>query len=167
MLSPPPDIGLALAGVDPASAVAGIGPVTVVAAAREPALTLAFDDDGALLRGASAGVRRAWSVPDLTVVEEERPAEDPAAAIPPQIHPAALAEGDLPGAVADPTGTVVAAFTREGRFDVLAILRDDRSVVRWVRGVRAAAWSPDGLRLALGGTWGVLLAQAREASPEG
>ena len=39
--------------------------------------------------------------------------------------------------------------------------------MRWVRGVRAAAWSPDGLRLALGGTWGVLLAQAREASPAG
>ncbi|HET6689906.1 MAG TPA: hypothetical protein VFG74_03485 [Miltoncostaeaceae bacterium] len=167
MLSPPPDVGLTLAGVEPGSPVAGIGPVTVVAAAREPALTLAFDDDGAVLRGASAGVRRAWSVPDLTLMQEERPAEDPAAAIPPQIHPAALGDGDLPGMVADPTGTVLAAFTREGRFDVLAILREDRSVVRWVRGVRAAAWSPDGLRLALGGPWGVLLAQAREAPPEG
>lgn len=167
MLSPPPEIGLTLAGVDRASPVAGVGQVTIVAAAREPALALAFADGGALLRGASAGVRRAWSVPDLTVVDEDRPAEDPAASIPPQIHPAALAERELPGAVADPTGTVVAAFTREGRFDVLAILRDDRSVVRWVRGVRAAAWSPDGLRLALGGTWGVLLAQAREGPPEG
>ncbi|MGE0026657.1 MAG: hypothetical protein AB7U07_06050 [Thermoleophilia bacterium] len=165
MLSPPPQIGLTLAGVDPASPVAGIGHVTIVAAAREPALSLAFADDGALLRGASAGVLRAWSVPDLKVVEEERPAEDPAASIPPQIHPASLTEDDLPGAVADPTGTAVAVFTREGRFDVLAILRDDRSVVRWVRGVRAAAWSPDGERLALGGTWGVLLAQAREAAP--
>ncbi|HMO00598.1 MAG TPA: hypothetical protein PKD59_14395 [Miltoncostaeaceae bacterium] len=165
MLSPPPAIGLTLAGIDPASPVAGVGQVTVVAAAREPALALEFEDGGALLRGVSAGVRRAWSVPDLTVVAEERPAEDPAASIPPQVHPASLTEADLPGAVADPTGTVVAAFTREGRFDVLAVLRDDRSVVRWVRGVRAAAWSPDGLRLALGGTWGVLLAQAREAVP--
>lgn len=162
MLSPPPEIGLTLAGIDPASPVAGIGGIAIVAAAREPALTLAFDGDD-LVRGASPGVRRAWSVPDLRVVEEERPSEDPAAAIPPQVHPAALAEGDLPGAVADPTGSVVAAFTREGRFDVLAILRDDRSVVRWVRGVRAAAWSPDGARLALGGTWGLLLAEAREA----
>lgn len=166
MLSPPPDIGLTLAGIEPGSPVAGIGAITIVAAAREPALTLAFDGDD-LLRGASAGVRRAWSVPDLTVVEEERPAEDPAAAIPPQIHPAALGDGDLPGAVPDPTGTVIAAFTREGRFDVLAVLRDDRSVVRWVRGVRAAAWSPDGRRLAVGGIWGVLLAQAREAPPGG
>lgn len=166
MLSPPPEIGLALAGIDPASPVAGIGGITIVAAAREPALALAFDGDE-LIRGASPGVRRAWSVPDLTVVEEERPSEDPADAIPPQVHPAALADGELPGAVADPTGAVVAAFTREGRFDVLAILRDDRSVVRWVRGVRAAAWSPDGARLALGGTWGVLLAQAREAPAGG
>jgi hypothetical protein len=167
MLAPPPEVGLTLAGLDASSPVAGVGHVTMVAAAREPALTLAFDDGGALLRGASTGVRRAWSVPDLKVVEEERPAEDPAAAIPPQIHPAGLGDGDLPGAIGDPTGAVVAAFTREGRFDALAILRDDRSVVRWVRGVRAAAWSPDGLRLALGGTWGVLLAQAREAPPAG
>jgi hypothetical protein len=166
MLSPPPDIGLTLAGVDPASPVAGIGGITMIAAAREPALTLAFDGDD-VVRGASTGVRRAWSVPDLKVVEEERPAEDPAAAIPPQVHPASLADGELPGTVADPTGTVVAVFTREGRFDVLAILREDRSVVRWVRGVRAAAWSPDGSLLALGGTWGVLLGKAREAVPEG
>jgi hypothetical protein len=67
--------------------------------------------------------------------------------------------------VADPTGAVVAAFTREGRFDVVAVLRDDRSVVRWVRGARAAAWSPDGALLAVGGPWGVLLARAREAAP--
>jgi hypothetical protein len=167
MLAPPPEAGLTLAGLDTASPVAGVGQVTIVAAAREPALTLAFDDDGTVLRGISTGVRRAWSVPDLKVVEEERPAEDPAAGIPPQVHPAALGEGDLPGAVADPTGAVTAAFTREGRFDVLAILNEDRSVVRWVRGVRAAAWSPDGLRLALGGTWGVLLAHAREAAPPG
>ncbi len=165
MLSPPPDVGLTLAGIDPASPVAGVGGITIVAAAREPALALAFEDGGDVLRGASTGVVRAWSVPDLKVVEEERPAEDPAAAIPAQVHPASLGDGDLPGAVADPTGAVTAVFTREGRFDVFAILRDDRSVVRWVRGVRAAAWSPDGDRLALGGTWGVLLAQAREAPP--
>jgi hypothetical protein len=167
MLAPPPDVGLALAGLDAASGVAGIGHIEILAAAREPALSLAFEDDGALLRGVSAGVRRAWSVPDLKVVEEERPAEDPAGAVPPQVHPAALAEADLPGAVADPTGAVVAAFTREGRFDVLAILREDRSVVRWVRGVRAAAWSPDARHLALGGSWGVVLAQARGAAPAG
>ena len=165
MLSPPPEIGLTLAGVDPASPVAGIGAIAMIAAAREPALTLAFEGHD-VIRGASPGVRRAWSVPDLKVVEEERPAEDPAAGIPPQVHPASLADGDLSGTVADPTGTVVAAFTREGRFDVLAILRDDRSVVRWVRGVRAAAWSPDGSLLALGGAWGVLLGKAREAAPE-
>ena len=34
MLSPPPDVGLALAGVDPSSPVAGVGPVT---SSRPPA----------------------------------------------------------------------------------------------------------------------------------
>jgi hypothetical protein len=168
MLSPPPpDLGLSIVGLDTASRVAGVGQIEIVVAAREPALSLAFEDDGELLRGVSTGVRRAWSVPDLKVVAEERPGEDPAAGIPPQVHPAALGDPELPGTVAVPGGGVVAQFTREGRFDVLAVLREDRSVVRWVRGVRAAAWSPDGLRLALGGTWGVLLAEAREASPEG
>ncbi|HTI32300.1 MAG TPA: hypothetical protein VL422_01410 [Miltoncostaea sp.] len=162
MLSPPPDVGLALAGIDPASPVAGIGKVAIVSAAREPALALAFEGAD-LLRGATTGVRRGWSVPDLKVVEEERPAEDPAASVPPQVHPASLGDDDLPGSVQDPTGAVTAAFTREGRYDVLALLSDDRSVVRWVRGVRAAAWSADGRLLALGGAWGVLLAEAREA----
>lgn len=40
MLSPPPEVGLALAGIDPSSPVAGVGQVTIVAAAREPALIL-------------------------------------------------------------------------------------------------------------------------------
>ena len=38
MLSPPPDIGRPLAGIDPGVRVAGLAPVTVIAAAREPAL---------------------------------------------------------------------------------------------------------------------------------
>ena len=38
MLSPPPEVGLALAGIDPSSPVAGVGQITIVAAAREPAL---------------------------------------------------------------------------------------------------------------------------------
>ena len=164
MLAPPPDIGLDLAGVDAGSAVAGLGPIVTVAAAREPALELAFHDDGALLRGVSPGVSRGWSIPDLRVVAEERPGDDPAAGLLPQVHPAALGEAELPGAVTDPTGQVIAVFTREGRLDVLALLRvSDRSVVRWVRGARSAAWSPDGGMLAIGGTWGVLLARSREA----
>jgi len=150
--------------VDATSLVAGLGPIATVAAAREPALALAFHDDGALLRGVSPGVSRRWSVPDLRTIEEERPGHDPAAALPPQVHPAALGEPELPGAFTDPTGQVIAVFTREGRFDVLALLRvSDRSVVRWVRGARSAAWSPEGDLLAIGGTWGVLLARSREA----
>jgi hypothetical protein len=164
MLSPPPEVGLSLAGLDTASRVAGVGQIEIIVAAREPALSLAFESDGELLRGVSTGVRRAWSVPDLTVVEEERPGEDPAAGIPPQVHPASLGDPELPGTVVVPGGGVVAQFTREGRFDVLALLREDRSVVRWVRGVRAAAWSADGNLLAMGGPWGVVLARARETA---
>lgn len=163
MLSPPPDIGLGLAGIDPGSRVAGLGPIAAVAAAREPALELAFHE-GTLLRGVSPGVVRVWSIPDLAKVEEDRPEHDPAGGLLPQVHPAALGEAELPGSFTDPTGQVLAVFTREGRFDVLALLRvSDRSVVRWVRGARSAAWSPDGGMLAIGGTWGVLLARSREA----
>ena len=65
-----------------------------------------------------------------------------------------------------PGGAVVAVHTREGRSDVIALVRpDDRALVRWVRGARAAAWSPDGTMLALGGPWGVMLARA--AGPRG
>ena len=64
MLSPPPETALALGGLEPASPVAGLGRVRVVAAAREPALHLAFDD-GPVLRGVSPYVVRTWSVPDL------------------------------------------------------------------------------------------------------
>ena len=158
---PPPDARQELAGLDPASPLAGVGRVRIVAAAREPALTLEFEPGGDLLRGVSPHVLRSWSVPDLAPQPEERPGPDPAADLPPGHDPAALGD-DLPRAVAAPGGEVVAVHTREGRSDVVALLRlADRSLVRWIRGARAAAWSPDGRLLALGGPWGVLLAQAQ------
>jgi hypothetical protein len=160
MLSPPPETALSLAGIDPSSPVAGVGRVRVVAAAREPALHLAFDGHGVLL-GVSPHVARAWSVPDLATTSEDRPGHDPAADLPPALDPAALASGEIAAVATAPGGAVVAVHTREGRSDVVALVRtDDRALVRWVRGARAAAWSPDGAMLALGGPWGVMLAQA-------
>jgi hypothetical protein len=162
MLSPPPDIGLPLAGIDPAVHVAGLGPLAVVAAAREPALSLDFDAGAGLLRGVSPYVIRAWSLPGLALASEERPGDDPAAGLPGPLHAADLGEGELTG-VAAPQGGVTAVYTREGRFDVIALVREsDRSIVRWVRGARAAAWSPDGRLFALGGPWGVVLAQSKD-----
>src|SRR5262245_11051027 len=163
MLSPPPETVLALGGLDPSSPVAGVGRVRVVAAAREPALHLAFDAD-AVLRGVSPHVVRTWTVPDLATRSEERPGGDPAADLPAALDPGSLGD-EVVAVAAAPGGAVVAVHTREGRSDVVALVRtDDRSLVRWIRGARAAAWSPDGALLALGGPWGVMLAEAVEAS---
>ena len=58
---------------------------------------------------------------------------------------------------------MTAVYTREGRLDVIALVREsDRAIVRWVRGARAAAWSADGRYFALGGPWGVVLAEIKE-----
>jgi hypothetical protein len=160
MLSPPPETALELAGIDPSSPVAGVGTLRVVAAAREPALQLAFDGD-ALLRGVSPHVARAWSVPDLVAASEDRPGGDPAADLPPPLDPGSLASGAVAAVATAPGGAVLAVHTREGRADVVALVRaQDRALVRWVRGARAAAWSPDGTLLALGGPWGVMLGEA-------
>jgi hypothetical protein len=158
MLSPAPDFGgLDPVGLDESSPVAGVGRVVIVAAAREPAFGLAFDGDETL-RGVSPYVARAWAVPSLSLSSEERPPEDPAAALPEPVPPPEVV-GATPIAAA-PDGSATAHHTREGRHDVVAVVAGG-SIVRWVRGARAAAWSPDGTHLALGGPWGVLLARAR------
>lgn len=159
MLSPAPEVARELRGLDPSSPVAGVGRVRVVAAAREPALSLRFDAD--LLRGVSPFVLRAWSVPDLAPQAEERPGDDPAADLPGPVPPSELAGAALQNAAVAPGGEVAAVHTQEGRSDVIALVRlDDRSLVRWIRGARSAAWSADGRLLAVGGPWGVLLAEA-------
>lgn len=163
MMSPAPSTPLALAGIDPASRVAGIGPLRVVAASREPAFVLTFDEGVGVFRGVSPFVVRAWSLPSLALHSEERPGDDPAAELPPPVHPESLHEKDVPALAVSPGGEYVAVHSREGRSDVVAFIRiSDGGLARWVRGARAAAWSADGRHLALGGPWGVLLATTRD-----
>lgn len=160
MISPAPDRGAALSGLEAEPTVAGTGPVRVVAGAREPAHRLWFEGD--VLHGVSPYVRRTWSATDLSLLSEERPGDDPAADLPPAIHPDSLAEPELPGAVEAPGGGYLGVFTREARAEVVTILRaSDRSIVRWIRGARAVAWSPEGDRLAIGAEWGIVLAVPR------
>ncbi|WP_217921413.1 hypothetical protein [Miltoncostaea oceani] len=161
MLSPAPDTALELVGLEDGAPIAGVGRISIVAAAREPAFALSFDDDGRL-RGVSPYVVRAWNVPELGLHVEERPPEDPAAALPDPVTPGEPLH-EVDAIAVAPGGEVVAVHTREGRNDVVALVRrSDGTLVRWVRGARAAAWSADGRHLALGGPWGVLLAEARE-----
>lgn len=157
MLSPAPT-GRTLLGLDAGATVAGVAPVRVVAGARQPAHSLWFDRD--TLRGVSPFVNRAWALPDLAMLAEDRPGDDPAADLPQAVHPGSLDEEELPGAVATPGGEYIGIHTREPRAEVIAILRaDDRGLVRWIRGARTVAWSDDGRLMALGGDWGVILAE--------
>jgi hypothetical protein len=158
MLSPPPSLDLPTVGIQDRSDLAGAGPIRVIAAAREAAHWLSFDPEGDVLRGISPYVKRAWSLPDLSLALEERPGDDPAADLPAIEHAIALAES-LPPVIAEaPDGSLVAVTVRENRYTVVAVVRpDDRKIVRWIRGARAAAWSADGKLFAVGGDWGVLL----------
>ena len=160
MLSPAPTTELELAGLDPSSPVAGVGRIKVVAAAREPAYALSADADGATLRGVSPFVARAWSLPDLVLASEERPAEDPTAGLPQPLDADEIRAGGGAVLATAPGGDVIAVHTREGRNDVVALVRvADGAVVRWIRAARAAAWTPDGRHFAIGGQWGVLLGE--------
>lgn len=146
---------LGLAG---AEASVGAAPLRIAAALPDPADRLRFSDDGATLIGESPRAKRTWAIPALvstSVVAENR------------IHQAeALPEytqlgDDLGDAlVVAPDGIHGLVIVREGRLPVLAIMRlgSERGLVRWITGVAAAAWSPDGNALAIAGDWGLLLA---------
>lgn len=168
MISPPPRTALALEGLDPGATVAGAGPVRVVAAAREPALRLASVPGG--VTGVSRLVRRAWAVPGLAVTGEERPPEDPAAGLEPDVFIDDLADGDLPpAAVLSPDGAYAAVGVVEPpRYNGLAIVRlSDRAVMRFIRFARCGAWSDDGGTLVVGGEWGLLALEHRAPDAEG
>ena len=154
MLSPPPEVGLDLGGIDPSSPVAGVGRLRVVAAAREPALHLAFDGGGAL-RGAQPARRPHVVRAGPRGSSEERPAADPVADLPAPLHPASLAADEIVAVAAAPGGAVVAVHTREGRFDVVAL--SARTTARWCAGSAARGPRPGrrtAPRLALGGPVG-------------
>ncbi|MEQ9337055.1 MAG: hypothetical protein RJQ03_07670, partial [Miltoncostaeaceae bacterium] len=157
MLSPAPDRGAAVSGLEAEPTVAGTGAVRIVAGTREPAHRLWFEGD--VLHGVSPYVRRTWSGSDLALLSEDRPGGDLADQIPLPVHPDALEAEDLPGAVEAPGGEFLGVSTREARAEVVAILRaSDRAIVRWIRGARAIAWSPQGDKLAIGAEWGIVLA---------
>ncbi|MFN8122141.1 MAG: hypothetical protein U0237_06880 [Thermoleophilia bacterium] len=157
MISPPPRTSLVLEGLESGATVAGAGPVRVVTGAREPALRLATVPGG--VSGVSRMVRRSWAVPGLGVTAEERPQEDPAAGLEPDVFIDDLAEGDLPAtAVLSPDGVYAAVGVVEPpRYNGLAIVRvSDRAVLRFIRFARCGAWSEDGGTLVVGGEWGLL-----------
>ena len=137
----------------------GVGRLKVVAALSEPSDRLRFSDDGKTLFGESPRAKRSWAFPALTpapvVAEEQAPVP-----VPPGL--AVLAEdlGDLP--IIAPGGDYAAMIVRDGRLPAFAMLRlgdgpETRELVRWITGVTAAAWSPDGRILALAGDWGLLI----------
>jgi hypothetical protein len=167
MMAPPPRTPLTLAGLDASLGVAGAGPVTGAAAAREPAVWLHVE--GGHLAGVSRMVRRTWSLPDLRVVSETRPEKDPAADVHEPAHLDDLGEGDLPHfAQIAPGGEVALVPVIEmPRYTGVAILRvADRSVLRYIRWARCGAWTDDGAHLAVGGDWGILLLAHREPETE-
>ena len=149
-------------GLDPASPVAGVGPVRVVAAAREPAFRLEIDAGRrhAARRQPVRGARLVHPGPHPDA--EERPPEDPTASLPPAVPPdEALREGAPSRSRRRPAARSSRSTRARG---ATTSWRSSGSrtatVVRWIRAARAAAWTPDGRHIAIGGPWGVLLAES-------
>jgi hypothetical protein len=162
LLSRPPQVQVPTPGLLEGSALAGAGPMRLIAAAREPAFKLWFEDEQRLLMGVSPLVHRSWSVPDMRAQPERRTGEDPTAELEPPLQLSELT-GELRGATLSPGGELAAVAVHDGPSAIaLALLRpDDRAIVRWVVGARAAAWTADGRMIAIGGEYGVLLGVPR------
>ncbi|MCB0871765.1 MAG: hypothetical protein KDC36_00135 [Thermoleophilia bacterium] len=156
MVSPLPRTSLEMPGLDDASPIVGVGRIRVVAAAREPAIELDAVADG--VTGVSRMIRRTWSVPGLELTDEQRPDQDPAAAVEAPVALDSLADGELPASArrsADGDYAVV-PVTEPPRYQGLAIIRiDDRAIMRYIRFARCGTWAADGT-LVIGGEWGLL-----------
>lgn len=157
MLSPPPQGDLQLVGLDDAATVAGAGRMEIIGGLRESCRIMRFVENDTKIEAIGPLVIRTWTLERLVQPVEERPEQDPAAALTPPVEMSDLA-GELPHAVHSPDGSVLATAVRERGGVALAILRsEDRAVVRWVRGAISAAWSTDGQILAIGGDWGAAI----------
>ncbi len=159
-----PEIPLDRPGLDESLGVTGGGLIRLIAMHREGARSLYFDDDGATLRGIHKRVIRRWSVPDLRVGAHEYPETDPAAALAPPAAPSDLL-APVPGEVVAPGGRLSATPVKYGRLFGVAFIRlPERTLVRFIGGAACAAWTDDGRLLAVGGDWGIILAEPAEAS---
>ncbi len=158
-----PEMPLARPGLDDDLGVAGAGRIRLVSVIREGARALSFAEGDQELRAIHTRVIRRLTVPDLVPGPHEYPDADPAAALPPPVHPAEVG-APVPGEVTAPGGAVSAAPIKYGRLFGLVLLRTaDRAVLRFIGGAACAAWSADGQMIAFGGDWGVMLAQAATA----
>jgi hypothetical protein len=169
MLTPPPRTTLTLFGLEKDASVAGVGPSRVVAAARQPGIHIEIDSEGTTVSGVSRMVRRTWALPGLGMMTETRPDADPAADLPTPTPLESLREDDLPdSAIVAPGGIHAAVMVAEPRPNGIAIgiaiVRvGDRGLVRYLRGARSAAWTPDGATFVIGGDWGLLALGLPEA----
>ncbi|MBI2683986.1 MAG: hypothetical protein HYX33_01115 [Actinobacteria bacterium] len=160
LVTPQRPIPIPLVGIAGASLPVGAGRIRIAGALGDSVDTLSFSEDGATLFGATARSRRSWTFPTLapgpTVVEERAHLAPPPSA-------ASLADDLGDAVVRSAVAAVGAVIVRDGRLPALAIVGiDDGGIAtglrRWITGVTAAAWSPDGRILAIGGDWGILLA---------
>lgn len=157
-LAPPPATGLEMVGLDPEATAVGGGRVHFTAGVREPARAITFAGDR--VETVSPLVARSYALPGLDDLREERPDADPAADV---AEPTPMADfASAPDAgVVSPDGSLRAVTVAERGAVVIAVVRTtDNAVVRWMRGCWTAAWSDDGQAFAVGGDWGLVLAEA-------
>ncbi len=157
-----PDVPLERPGLDASLDTVGAGLIRLIAVSREGARKLSFEDGDTVLRGVAPRVIRRFSVPDLVPGPHDYPDTDPAADLSLPSPPQGLVE-PVEGEVTAPGGRLSAAPLKDGRLFGVAFLRlPERSLVRFVGGAACAAWSSDGALLAIGGDWGVMLAESAE-----